>query len=122
MAQAQPGDRSQGATAEEYWPDMVGLDYRDTVNTGLCQYSRFLTGGYGLSDVRSGSEQRLLAMKPEFLTLAGNDEGSEKDRHHALSGASEGDDFALGSVEGLGSGSTEHALCTCPAHFLKVAG
>jgi len=31
VAQTQPGDRSQGATAEEYWPDMVGLDYRDTV-------------------------------------------------------------------------------------------
>jgi uncharacterized protein len=24
-------DKSQGATAEEYWPDMDGLDYRDTV-------------------------------------------------------------------------------------------
>jgi uncharacterized protein len=28
--QARP-DRSSGATAEEYWPDMAGLDYRDTV-------------------------------------------------------------------------------------------
>jgi uncharacterized protein len=25
------GDGSRGATAEEYWPDMAGLDYRDTV-------------------------------------------------------------------------------------------
>jgi len=25
------GDKSQGATAEEYWPDLAGLDYRDTV-------------------------------------------------------------------------------------------
>jgi uncharacterized protein YcbX len=31
VTQAQPGDRPQGATAEEYWPDMAGLDYRDTV-------------------------------------------------------------------------------------------
>jgi uncharacterized protein YcbX len=31
LAEAQPGDRPQGATAEEYWPDMAGLDYRDTV-------------------------------------------------------------------------------------------
>ena len=27
--EAQPGDRLPGATAEEYWPDMAGLDYRD---------------------------------------------------------------------------------------------
>ena len=31
VEQAPPGDRPQGATAEEYWPDMAGLDYRDTV-------------------------------------------------------------------------------------------
>jgi uncharacterized protein len=31
FAQAQRGDESSGATAEEYWPDMEGLDYRDTV-------------------------------------------------------------------------------------------
>jgi uncharacterized protein len=31
VAQAQPGDGSAGATAEEYWADMAGLDYRDTV-------------------------------------------------------------------------------------------
>ena len=31
LEEAQPGDRSPGATAEEYWPDMAGLDYRDTV-------------------------------------------------------------------------------------------
>jgi MOSC domain-containing protein len=31
LEEAQPGDRPQGATAEEYWPDMAGLDYRDTV-------------------------------------------------------------------------------------------
>jgi uncharacterized protein len=29
--EASPGNRSSGATAEEYWPDMAGLDYRDTV-------------------------------------------------------------------------------------------
>jgi uncharacterized protein YcbX len=29
--EARPGDRPSGATAEEYWPDMAGLDYRDTV-------------------------------------------------------------------------------------------
>ncbi len=29
--EARPGDGSSGATAEEYWPDMAGLDYRDTV-------------------------------------------------------------------------------------------
>ena len=31
LGEAQPGDRLPGATAEEYWPDMAGLDYRDTV-------------------------------------------------------------------------------------------
>jgi hypothetical protein len=29
--EARPEHRSPGATAEEYWPDMAGLDYRDTV-------------------------------------------------------------------------------------------
>ena len=29
--EARPGDGSSGATAEEYWPDIAGLDYRDTV-------------------------------------------------------------------------------------------
>jgi uncharacterized protein len=29
--EARLDDRSSGATAEEYWPDMGGLDYRDTV-------------------------------------------------------------------------------------------
>jgi hypothetical protein len=31
LEEAGPGDRSSGAMAEEYWPDMAGLDYRDTV-------------------------------------------------------------------------------------------
>jgi uncharacterized protein len=31
FAQAQDGEASSGATAEEYWPDMEGLDHRDTV-------------------------------------------------------------------------------------------
>ena len=31
LEEARPGDRPSGATAEEYWPDMPGLDYRDTV-------------------------------------------------------------------------------------------
>jgi uncharacterized protein YcbX len=31
FAQAPPGEESSGATAEEYWPDMDGLDHRDTV-------------------------------------------------------------------------------------------
>src|SRR5262249_40987539 len=31
FAQAQHGEQSSGATAEEYWPDMEGLEYRDTV-------------------------------------------------------------------------------------------
>jgi uncharacterized protein YcbX len=29
--EARPGQTPSGATAEEYWPDMAGLDYRDTV-------------------------------------------------------------------------------------------
>ncbi len=29
--EARPDNRSSGVTAEEYWPDMAGLDYRDTV-------------------------------------------------------------------------------------------
>jgi len=31
FAEAQDGGESAGAQAEEYWPDMEGLDYRDTV-------------------------------------------------------------------------------------------
>ena len=31
FAEARPGPRSPADTAEEYWPDMAGLDYRDTV-------------------------------------------------------------------------------------------
>jgi hypothetical protein len=31
LEEARSADKSQGATAEEYWPDMAGLDYRDTV-------------------------------------------------------------------------------------------
>jgi len=31
LAEARTDQRSAGATAEEYWPDMAGLDYRDTV-------------------------------------------------------------------------------------------
>src|SRR5947207_3374371 len=31
LEEARPGGGSSGATAEEYWPDMAGLDYRDTV-------------------------------------------------------------------------------------------
>jgi len=29
--EARPGQMTSGATAEEYWPDIAGLDYRDTV-------------------------------------------------------------------------------------------
>ena len=31
LEEARHAERSSGATAEEYWPDMPGLDYRDTV-------------------------------------------------------------------------------------------
>jgi uncharacterized protein YcbX len=31
LEQARQGEQSSGATAEEYWPDMDGLDFRDTV-------------------------------------------------------------------------------------------
>jgi len=31
LAEARPDDRPTGAMDEEYWPDMTGLDYRDTV-------------------------------------------------------------------------------------------
>ena len=31
LEEASPGNSSSGAMAEEYWPDMAGLDYRDTV-------------------------------------------------------------------------------------------
>jgi len=30
---AQPSDKSPAVTAEEYWPDMAGLDHRDTVTS-----------------------------------------------------------------------------------------
>ena len=58
------------------------------------------------ADLRSawlseGAGPRLLATERECE--AGNDEGQEKDRQDALSGASEGDGLAVGGVEGLGS-------------------
>jgi uncharacterized protein len=31
LEEARPGDKPPAATAEEYWPDMAGLDHRDTV-------------------------------------------------------------------------------------------
>jgi uncharacterized protein len=31
LEEARPGGKPSGARAEEYWPDMAGLDYRDTV-------------------------------------------------------------------------------------------
>jgi uncharacterized protein YcbX len=31
LPEARPDDSSNGGTAEEYWPDMAGLDHRDTV-------------------------------------------------------------------------------------------
>ncbi len=31
LSEARPDQRSAGAMAEEYWPDMAGLDYRNTV-------------------------------------------------------------------------------------------
>src|SRR5271169_4267793 len=37
----------------------------------------------------------------EFQCQPGNDEGCQKDRQEPLSGASEGDDLALGGVEGF---------------------
>ena len=33
LEEAQPGDPSPAAMAEEYWPDMAGLDHRDTVTS-----------------------------------------------------------------------------------------
>jgi uncharacterized protein YcbX len=33
----------QTATAEEYWPDMEGLDHRDTVTTSVCRKAPFST-------------------------------------------------------------------------------
>ncbi len=50
---------------------------------------------------RKARSPRLLAFERE--RQAGDDEGREKDRQNTLSGASEGDDLALGGVEGLGS-------------------
>jgi len=31
LVEARSGDKSEGGMAEEYWPDMAGLDHRDTV-------------------------------------------------------------------------------------------
>ena len=61
----------------------------------------FATGTSGLSGDALIGEPRLLAS--EFECQAGDDEGREKERQKPLAGASEGDDFALGGVEGLSS-------------------
>ena len=68
---------------------------------GCAHQTTIRTSISGRSDGALTREPRLLAMEREGQ--AGNDEGQEKDRQDALSAASEGDGFALGGVEGLGS-------------------
>jgi uncharacterized protein len=43
LEEARLGSRSSGATAEEYWPDMAGLDHRDTVTDFGCRLGRSST-------------------------------------------------------------------------------
>src|SRR5664279_4046442 len=49
------------------------------------------------------SQRPVIGFTAELERQAGDDEGREKDRQKALSGASEGDGLALGGLEGLSS-------------------
>jgi len=49
------------------------------------------------------SQRPIIGFTAELERQAWDDEGCEKDRQKALSGASEGDGLALGSLEGLSS-------------------
>jgi hypothetical protein len=49
------------------------------------------------------SQRPIIGCTAELDRQAGDDKGREEDRQKTLSGASEGDDLALGGVEGLSS-------------------
>jgi uncharacterized protein len=64
FAQAQHGEESSGATAEEYWPDMEGLDHRDTVTEWELPAGTF----FDLAVVHlltTATIERLRALNPE---------------------------------------------------------
>jgi len=64
FAQAQHGEESSGATAEEYWPDMEGLDYRDTVTEWELPAGTFFDLAV-IHVVTTATIDRLRALYPE---------------------------------------------------------
>lgn len=64
LAEARDGGEASGATAEEYWPDMEGLDHRDTVTEWELPPGTF----FDLAVVHvltTATIDRLLALYPE---------------------------------------------------------
>jgi uncharacterized protein YcbX len=64
FAEAENGDESSAAQAEEYWPDMEGLDYRDTVTEWELPSGTF----FDLAVVHlltTATIERLRALNPE---------------------------------------------------------
>ena len=64
LEEAPPGEGSPGATAEEYWPDMAGLDYRDTVTDFELPAGTFFDIAV-LHLLTSATIDRLRALYPE---------------------------------------------------------
>jgi len=64
LAKAQEGGESPGATAEEYWPDMAGLEHRDTVTEWELPPRTFFDVAV-VHLVTTGTIERLHALYPE---------------------------------------------------------
>ena len=64
LEEARPDQRSTGATAEEYWPDMAGLDYRDTVTDFEMQAGTFFDIGV-VHLLTTATIDRLRALYPQ---------------------------------------------------------
>jgi uncharacterized protein YcbX len=64
FAEAQGNGESSGATAEEYWPDMAGLDHRDTVTDFEMPAGTFFDIGM-VHVLTTATIERLRALYPE---------------------------------------------------------
>ena len=64
LEEARSDDRPTGATAEEYWPDMAGLDYRDTVTDFEMQAGTFFDIGV-VHLLTTATIDRLRALYPQ---------------------------------------------------------
>jgi hypothetical protein len=70
FAEARPGQMPSAATAEEYWPDMAGLDYRDTVTDFEMPAGRFFDIAV-VHLLTTATINRLRALYPEAASRSG---------------------------------------------------